>query len=137
MDFSFQTTAASNFNFGASTSFSISAQADASLAISLTGGVDIKLEAGINLEVKLSGGMSFEVEKALGGTYKIKDGWFAAETEATKLAATTAATLEAMGPTIQTVSASIVNSNAKLRKEMVTLDQSNVKLDTSYLVVFS
>jgi uncharacterized protein involved in type VI secretion and phage assembly len=137
MDFSFATTAASNFNFGASTSFSISAQADASLAISLSGGVSIKLDAGINLEVVVSAGMAFEVEKVLGGTYKIKNGWFAAETEATKLAATTAATLEAMGPTIQTVSASIVNSNAKLRKEMVTLDQSNVKLDTSYLVVFS
>jgi hypothetical protein len=81
--------------------------------------------------------MAFEVEKVLGGTYKIKNGWFAAETEATKLAATTAATLEAMGPTIKSVQAEITSTNAKLRKEMVTLDQSNVKLDTSYLVVFS
>jgi uncharacterized protein involved in type VI secretion and phage assembly len=137
MDFSFATTAASNFNFGASTSFSLSAQADASLAISLSGGISLKLDAGINLEVVVSAGMAFEVEKVLGGTYKIKNGWFAAETEATKLAATTAATLEAMGPTIKSVQAEITSTNAKLRKEMVTLDQSNVKLDTSYLVVFS
>jgi uncharacterized protein involved in type VI secretion and phage assembly len=136
MDFSFQTTAAANFNFGASTSFSISAQANASLAISLSGGVDIKLEAGINLEVKLSGGMTFEMKKDLGGLYKLKNGKFVAETEATILAATTAATLEAIGPTIKTVQAEITSTNAKLRKEMVTLDQSNVKLDTSYLVVF-
>ncbi|MFT4906926.1 MAG: hypothetical protein ACI978_001001 [Oleispira sp.] len=137
MDFSFDATAASKFNFGASTSFSIAAQADASLAISLTGGVDIKLEAGMNLEVKLSGGMTFEMKKDLGGLYKFKNGKFVAETEATILAATTAATLEAMGPTIKSVQAEITSTNAKLRKEMVTLDQSNVKLDTSYLVVFS
>jgi hypothetical protein len=91
----------------------------------------------MNLEVKLSGGMTFEMKKDLGGLYKFKNGKFVAETEATILAATTAATLEAMGPTIKSVQAEITSTNAKLRKEMVTLDQSNVKLDTSYLVVFS
>jgi uncharacterized protein involved in type VI secretion and phage assembly len=137
MDFSFDATAASNFNFGASTSFSISAQAEASLAISLSGGVSIKLEAGINLVVELSGGMTFEVKKDVGGLYKLENGKFVAETEATILAATTAATVKAMGPVIKDTKMEIKNNVALLRKDMIALDQANVKLDTSYLIVFA
>jgi len=136
MDFSFDATAASKFNFGASTSFSISAQADASLAISLSGNASIALEAGLNLDIKLSGGMTFEMKKDVGGLYKFNNGKFVAETEATILAATTAATIEAMGPTIQTISAQIVNSNAKLEKSIAKLSsaQVNIQNDLMHLI---
>jgi len=136
MDFSFDATAASKFNFGASTSFALSAQADASLAISLSGNASIALEVGLNLDIKLSGGMTFEMKKDVGGLYKFKNGKFVAETEATILAATTAATIEAMGPTIQTISAQIVNSNAKLEKSIAKLSsaQVNIQNDLMHLI---
>ncbi len=136
MDFSFDATAASKFNFGASTSFALSAQADASLAISLSGNASIALEVGLNLDIKLSGGMTFEMKKDVGGLYKFNNGKFVAETEATILAATTAATIEAMGPTIQTISAQIVNSNAKLEKSIAKLSsaQVNIQNDLMHLI---
>lgn len=137
MDFSYSEIAKSAFNFGGTTSFSLSASRDVGLAISLSGSAKMSVEASLALDVKMGLGLTIEIDKMAAGKIEWNQGEFvySGATIAAKVAPAFSATKKVTD--LEKAEIKLNSSIMELANIALDLDQANVKLDTSYLVVYS
>ncbi len=137
MDFSYAEVNKAEFNFGGERKFSIEAQGTASLAISMSGAIDIGIEASLKLDMKMNASLTIEMEMDGAGKIELNNGKF--EYSGNGIGASMAQAVCATKKVTDLEKAEIkLNSSImELANIALDLDQANVKLDTSYLVVFS
>lgn len=137
MDFSYSEVAKSSFNFGGTTSFSLSASRDVGLAISLSGSAKMAIEASLALDVKMGLGLTIEIDKMAAGKIEWNQGEFvySGAAIAAKVAPAFSATKKVTD--LEKAEIKLNSSIMELANIALDLDQANVKLDTSYLVVYS
>lgn len=137
MDFSYAEVNKAEFNFGGERKFSIEAQGTASLAISMSGAIDIGIEASLKLDMKMNASLTIEMEMDGAGKIELDNGKFVYSGNGigAEMAQALCATKKVTD--LEKAEIKLNSSIMELANIALDLDQANVKLDTSYLVVFS
>ncbi len=137
MDFSYAEVNTSAFNFGGERKFSIEAQGTASLAISMSGAIDIGIEASLKLDMKMNASMTIEMELDAAGKIEISNDGFQYSGNGLTAKIAPALGIKKEVTKLEQTEIKLNKSIMELANIALDLDQANVKLDTSYLVVFS
>ncbi|MAK89985.1 MAG: hypothetical protein CMI13_01935 [Oleibacter sp.] len=124
-----------SFDFGRTNTLSISAQGSSSLAISFSGSASISIEAALKLDIKANASLTVEMEADGAGKVELNNGKFeySGNGIGVKLAQLLTATKKVTD--LEKAEIRLNNSILELANMTLDLDQANVKLDTSYLII--